>query len=279
MLNPNMKKFLLSFTLSTAFAMPLLADNPLLEPVVGDYGDGFDFIPSVFSYDGKTQLFIEDEDGFAILDSDFRKSKTILTNSSSVIWPYYNNPELLAMDETDVPLTQTLFNSDSHYEYMVEVRESDLISGFKIVNDEGRILQAVSYPQGFGDSNYVEVNVWNINEEYFLIVNTMSNDMLVYKINRSDSGTPLTYSGKMKSRMAVSPRAARRSMPVTVSLDGDADYSDVQLVDESGRTVMSMPVNGQTSVVIETSSLRSGMYIVRATGDSGEHEACKIIIR
>ncbi|WP_354667130.1 T9SS type A sorting domain-containing protein [uncultured Muribaculum sp.] len=51
------------------------------------------------------------------------------------------------------------------------------------------------------------------------------------------------------------------------------------MVDESGRTIMSMPVNGQTSIVIETSSLRSGMYIVRATGDAGEQEACKIIIR
>ncbi len=270
-----MKKFLLSFTLSTAFAMPLLADNPLLEPVVWDYGLGFDFIPSVFSYDGKTQLLIRDEDGFAILDSDFRKSKTILTNSSPVIEPYCKNPELLATDDLDLPLTQTLFNSDSHYEYMLE----DGKSGFKIVNDEGRILQTVNFPPDYYDG-YIEYNLWNINDEYFLFVDTWgSGDILVYKINRSDSGTPLTYSGKMKSRMAVSPRTARRSMPVTVSLDGDADYSDIQLVDESGRTIMSMPVNGQTSIVIETSSLRSGMYIVRATGDAGEQEACKIIIR
>lgn len=222
---------------------------------------------------------------------------------SSKFYINYIRPENACTDDwLPVEFTQTLFNTDDKYEYLVPILPSDsrdtesidrdgdgqvdyivtisgaCVSGFKIMNETGNTIQTENFPSDFRLSTYDnDVDIWRIGDKYYLLFSDADN-AIIYRINRSSSGTPVT---KLRAigGMAVSPRMARRSTPVTVTLDKDMHYSMLQLIDEAGRVAMAEPVEGRPSVQLETSSLKSGMYIVRAIGDLGSQETCKIIIR
>lgn len=296
-----MNRFILSLVIATAVAMPSAADNPVSEITILNSDAQFCYIPSEFSADGKAQLYYENnnDDGsceFVILDRSFQESKTISVDSNDLIRPIYSNPDILSDYDAHLYLSQTLFNSDRNYEYirpiLTQLNGYYITSGFKIVNDEGLTLQTVNVPQDVlefcseSGNVYDSFDIWNLNGEYFMFLEYMSHSMydyetrtIVYKINRSDSGSSVAYIRSLESRMTVSPQVARRNFPVTVTLDENVNYSNVQLIDESGRVVMSTSVNGQTSIQIGTSGLRKGVYIVRAVGDTVSQETCKIIIR
>ncbi len=110
-------------------------------------------------------------------------------------------------------LTQTLFNEDANYEYLhfpissytarepygpmcencPNYREKyGTYTSFNVMSEDGTILQTVSFPNGFKMVSSVNVEIIKLsNEHYIICTGEMGENaaMLVYKINRTNTGT------------------------------------------------------------------------------------------
>lgn len=110
-------------------------------------------------------------------------------------------------------LTQTLFNEDANYEYLhfpissytarepygpmcencPNYREKyGTYTSFNVMSEDGTILQTVSFPNGFKMVSSVNVEIIKLsNEHYIICTGEMEENaaMLVYKINRTNTGT------------------------------------------------------------------------------------------
>lgn len=199
---------------------------------------------------------------------------------------YYINPET-GLDE-EIDITQTFFNNDANYEFMVPVltkktvenkydeingtygrkvvSTGDMITGYKLMNDKGETLQTLNNLPTYnwvdlytiGSNNYV-----SFGDKYF-------------KVNKSTTKlAEVTVPG-----LSVSPRAVRRSTPVEVTLgQGNAERT-VSVISTSGSTVYTTKVgSGTNKTSIDTSRFPSGVYVVVVNDGNGNVENCKIAVR
>lgn len=263
---------------------------------------------------------------FTIYNSDFEAIKTIskpsqeilyLTNKREVLengnWvlsydnsyerKYTNYMEFEAYDfkdnyETNIIITQTLFNKDASYEYIAplyEIRDNVtrtdtekslsqyvIISGFKVMSEEGNELQTIKFIDGFYTRD-TEHDLYTTGEKSQLIFHGYTSDgewgELIYTIENKTSkiSTPRLVKGAK-----VSPTSVRQSDIIDVTLESPAtNRVKINIVDaSSGRIEDSCFVNaGDISTTIDTSRLGRGVHIV--TVDDGENirEHTKIIIR
>lgn len=187
-------------------------------------------------------------------------------------------------DENEQYISQTLFNYDDKYEYVVPVVENigeydAVVRGYKIINDEGETLTTITPPAGYSYSG--SFKVFKTEAGFFISVYGASMQdskwiQIVYKIDRSTSSIQ-QISANM-NKMDVSPRVARQT-PVTVTFDENSDYTSIDLINMSGRVVRSIPLKDEKVVNLETTGMSQGMYIVKASGNNQSQETCKIIIQ
>ena len=223
------------------------------------------------------------------------------------------NPEGLAVwsnklsdgNENGIYITQTLFNDDEEYEYIMPImkqynyvsyeqdRDYDgdidyieekyeyYLIGFNIKSSSGNTLQTIK----MGNDQTIDyLYLIIINDKKYLGVATMdiddhfSNDELIcYPIKPNSTGiNPLGAPMKIK----VSPRMADRSQSFTVELDGESNAErEVVVVNSAGQTVWKQKVPaGQRTVTIGATRLGKGVNVVRVNGGKGV-ESCKVIVK
>ena len=197
-------------------------------------------------------------------------------------------------------LTQTLFNDDDAYEYIMPVKELQLTDkkerdrdgdgntdyveeeysyvdiGFNIKSSNGQTIQTIN----LGSEPYYSLLLLTINDMKYLGVEfdtEEENYYAFYPIKPNSTGiNPLGAPVKMK----VSPRMADRSESFTVELDGDSNAEREVVVDNSaGQTVWKQKVPaGQRTVTIGAARLGKGVNVVRVNGGKGA-ESCKVIVK
>ncbi len=209
---------------------------------------------------------------------------------------YPSSPACLDID--DIVLSQTLFNTDDLYEYVIPVLEAVDCSykneyekvegqkvravGFKVVSQNGAVVSEVRYPAGYysyggecldlyimDDVNYLLAEVRNEQEERYHIV---------YEINPKSASLSMVSAPR---RVSVSPATPVKGTDVTVDL-GEAAGEDclVNVVSASGRAVMSIRVEpGANGTRIDTGRLERGLYIVTVNDGKNSREATKIVVR
>ena len=223
------------------------------------------------------------------------------------------NPEGLAVwtnkleegNGNNIYITQTLFNDDEEYEYIMPIMKQynyvsyeqdrdydgdiDYIEeryeyypiGFNIKSSSGNTLQTIK----MGNDQTIDyLYLVIINDKKYLGVATMdiddhfSNDELIcYPIKPNSTGiNPLGAPMKIK----VSPRMADRSESFTVELDGDSNAErEVVVVNSAGQTVWKQKVPaGQRTVTIGAARLGKGVNVVRVNGGE-KAESCKVIVK
>jgi hypothetical protein len=196
-------------------------------------------------------------------------------------------------------VTQTLFNTDSNYEYIspirsiVESNEEDehwkserqevITTGFNIISEDGTILNSITYPDGYtalnndvnyecislNSKNYLKAYVWDENYNRYI---------LLYAIDSSNSsiksvGAPI--------KVKVHPTVPQRGESVNVDLSEELTQGAIiNVTSASGNVVMTQKVAAGTNrATIDTSSLQRGMYIVTVNNGKATRENTKIIIR
>lgn len=214
------------------------------------------------------------------------------------------------VDTYDFEISQTLFNTNASYEYVLPIIGTyDEVSydtryldgfgsyevkvegqhiydaGYKVVDENGKELSRIMLPAGYRGSNVQVVDFGP--KRYFVVeaYNSIKVDywgdmsMFVYSINPSGSGVMELV--MEESGVKVSPRVARRSTPINVTLSSEGK-SDRQVIVTSvnGVTVMTKNVSaGETSTSIDTSRMQQGMYVVSVVENGKKSEHCKVVIR
>ena len=136
------------------------------------------YIPKEFSYDGFSYLYSakddsENETTITIYDDDLEVVKSFSVASEYQEWDVFcadfdDNTWL----EWVVDVTQTLFNADEKYEYMLPLYdENSNIIGFRIMSEDGTELQSVEFD--FSGSGNKKINddvmVLKINGKHYLV--------------------------------------------------------------------------------------------------------------
>lgn len=199
-------------------------------------------------------------------------------------------------------LTQTFFNDDKEYEYIVPLykqvvetsEQGDTIfsilesydvitTGIILCNSAGKELQRIEFPDTdqFDDTHFIDdITLIEIGDKKYLCVDIYHKDKLyVYSVNSENASVPLTHIKTIEGGMRVNPKTPRRSEPVTVTIENPERYDTIELIDINGRRLESQAVNGNENHTINTESLRPGMYIIRTAGHDITDEIAKIIIR
>lgn len=208
-----------------------------------------------------------------------------------------------SVDGESIYLTQTLFNNDEDYEFIVpeitstsaiekEDRDGDgeidyevteynyIYSGFKIKSGNGQTLQTIKLDNGYSmDFIYL----LRINEKSYLMVSTSYYDgnsydeqVLFYPIKSNTSGVnPLGAPTTVK----VAPRIANRSESFTVEIDGENNTPRiVEVANMAGQIVWKQKVAaGQNTLSISADRLSKGVNIIRVNGK--QTETCKVIVK
>lgn len=276
-----MRKFL-QLALIIAAAVPLSTRAEIVN--VGEVPATPYFIPGTFTIDGDDQLSVRVSDNdkytdgeYNIYDSSFRLLKTITSPNGSdgyvrCIMPYTSNGEGERMYQT-----QTLFNKDAEYEWMVLFEEERT---YRVFSESGVIVAEIEYPENCRESDEPRLYTTNDGNCYLCLnlykyIDGGEYIKIIYRIDRDSSS--ITQVGE-PIKVAVHPTAMCHGTPVTVELGETSGRCNVALIASDGRVVVNERAHGD-KVTIDTSSLPAGMYIVNVTDNKGTREATKIVVR
>ena len=219
-----------------------------------------------------------------------------MTNNMSLSIMDFNT----SVDGESIDLTQTLFNSDEAYEYIMPIitststyREEDRdgdgeidykktdytndYTGFQIKSSNGQIIQTINIDNGYSlDYLYL----FKINDKNYLMARIHNEDyeeeMLFYPIKSNTSGvSPLGAPTTVK----VAPRIANRPESFTVEIDGENNAPRiVEVANMAGQIVWKQKVSaGQNTLSISADRLSKGVNIIRVNGK--QTETCKVIVK
>lgn len=217
-----------------------------------------------------------------------------------MLWCYYYNLSDGFYDvESEFSLTQSLFNSDADYEYLLpewngtysyeydsynwegysehyRVTKSKCQS-IAIKKTNGTTVGTISAPQGYsfyfeegvsiiklGSSLYIVLSVTNISD------GTWSSAW--YRIDQQSQSVTLVD----MTPMSVRPSVVNRGQDITVELGDGMQASELEVVNALGQTVKRVPVQpGQREVRIGTADLGHGINLI----SSRKQGAVKIIVK
>ena len=187
--------------------------------------------------------------------------------------------------ESYVGITQTLFNDDDKYEYLIpelalfqrtEYNRYNNIQntyceyeaiGYKVVSEDGTVLSRIvleeakedgcdGYVMCLDDKKYLileisEDNGYNYNyQSYF------------YEIKSSANGTNIEKVRDIKGSMRVRPTVAGRNEEISITLDDDNNTArELIITSVNGKIVerRNIPA-GENTVKVNAAMMRSGMY-------------------
>lgn len=271
---------------------------------------GYKYPTSYFKYEKSTSFLYECRDDYTMVSTYIDSWKEPVREDYQAT-PY---PESIGRvsdeDKKSFYLSQTLFNTDNAYEYVMpiittetqevqqmgwdEATQQEVVvskitgtttrtSGLKIVNENGATVNTITFDSNF-DSNFYDVSIIDLNGNIYLAVKgTLKKSAtesvsatIIYSI---DSQTNSVRQLSMEEGMKVSPTMPRRSEMITITLEGNSDQSrQVNIVNATGKTVKRIVVPaGQRSIQVNANELSTGLNIVNVSGQ--KTQACKIIVR
>ena len=284
-----MKKFFIS----TMMAMSAMCVNAQVETTPITIADSELYgIGESYSYNHETSLVsVGYSDKEAVImhvyGEDLTLKKTITPSEEPIPFTVKN----LNSNSSDYTmyLTQTLFNDDEKYEYIVSVPQKnqygyDYSAGLKIMSDDGSILQTIMFPENvtgyfdtgiklfiIGSSKYLEGGDYEDADE--------NEYMNLYKINKDAKDPSKVSIATAPMRVSVSPRMASRNQDINVVAEGNG-VREVIVTNAAGQVVYSTKVAaGENNVRISSRRLSSGLNVVSVKGADGKEENCKVIVK
>ena len=195
--------------------------------------------------------------------------------------------------EEDNFLTQTLFNTDDKYEYIMGIWDDskETISadtygsgasrtitrgglvGFRIMSEDGSVIQEI---RADVDIYMEELIVIKIGGKLYLVVDQEEGDVL-YLIDHEANSVKRMEADL--GRVLVHPRVVDRSEMITVELGDGCNAKEIQVVNSVGQTVKRVPVEqGQKQVSFPVEGMNRGMNIVNVMGQKAS-KGYKVIVK
>lgn len=237
-------------------------------------------VPGFLSNNGSPYIEYSDKDSntFSIYNIDFMTHITDIGIYEDIIEVYYHYVINNSYMTSDSYSSQNLFNNDDSFEYVVG-HDRDEWGGygyFTINSTNGNVLATIQAGNGYYWSGLMHVYIIE-NNSYLAIIRYNHNGYsagALYQISQNQGLTKLDT----EFPISVFPTVADRGQQITVELGEGNNATEITVVNELGQVVKRVPVNGQSSVVVPTTGMGSGLNILNtntAKGNSG----CKVIIK
>ena len=269
-------------------------------------------LPGAYMANGETVFYYGGENTdtglwtFDILNNDATIREKIqfqapmnLNNSPNIYYDINDLTDGKNCSETSVHFTQTLFNSDNDYEFLVPIYGSETIEsmmntmyktiGYKIVNTKGSELYTFLFPE----KQYTDItgaeNVYVFSDKIVFIFNAKEDDptqvyggiyhTLAYVIDRNGIGANKNV--KLASdRIVVAPTLLTNREPVNVELGYQEHPCSITVFSAAGAMVYNtMAPAGTDLITIPANTLPHGMNIVHITDGKSINQSTKLIIR
>ena len=216
-----------------------------------------------------------------VYDNEFNLKKTITPESV----PSALHVQMLNANSADytIYLTQTLFNDDEKFEYLIEPGSGMYATELKVVSEDGTVLQTLKYPAGvkvYRD----EIDLFVVGSNKYLRIGESVDEngneyMNLYKINKDAKDPSKVSIATAPMRVSVSPRMASRNQDINVVAEGNG-VREVIVTNAAGQVVYSTKVAaGENNVRISSRRLSSGLNVVSVKGADGKEENCKVIVK
>lgn len=270
----------------------------------------FNFIPSTLTSDGSDQLSTrrmsyEIPKAISLYDVNMKPIKTISTSNNIGIIPFYYTDN--QQTECVVFATQSLFDKDNSYEYIVPIGSYDEkynvaeATGLRIVKDDNTTIAEIS----FDDKWILYMGDWGRNfdnwdikvfrlfddtklkEHFYLAVEVYrdrgeyeENATLVYAFERGKVSTSIKKVNEIKNSIKAIPSMPQKNEVVKIDLSGIQSPKKLLVVNSEGKIVCSKNLSSdQKESTVETGGFPAGMYIIQVADAKNIRENCRIIIR
>ena len=241
-----------------------------------------------------------DYESYGQLEGVYETPETI--SDSRTPRPEWTTPkDANCVDYDSFILSQTLFNNDADFEWIVPIFEAIDCSytneyekvegkqiyctGFRIESENGSVVATVKFPSGFYSryANEIDSYLYMMDGKNYLLVNVQNLDQtevyyIVYEIDSSKASVKAIDSPR---RVSVAPTMTDRGNNVNVTLDAPAKTAcKVIVTSVAGQIVMTRNIEpGMTNATIDTSRFAKGLYIVSVSDGKTTRENTKIVVR
>lgn len=207
----------------------------------------------------------------------------------------------------EVSVSQNIFNEDDSYEWIEKImepyeevyNEEDLDgdgeidgkeinrkyrqTGYRIMQDTGNVLAEIKFGEDrielsrpsiivVDGKKYLELRTCNKYES--------STEVQLYEIISKGSSTSLKKVRTDYGAISASPAVARQNEVVTVDLSSIKEAKVLNVVSGNGQLVLQQNLKaGQNQVLVHTSGLAAGMYVITVSDGKNTTENCRIIVR
>jgi hypothetical protein len=189
-------------------------------------------------------------------------------------------------NRVSIPVSQTLFNTDDKYEYLVPICEyvsrepeerdrdndgeideisttyNNYITGFRVMSEDGTELCSQMLENPYGDY-YVYLHTYKIANKYYLVYEYSSRFYDKKSYNEIYRIDPTTSSVKRMEnvQLAIRPNVVNRSSMVTVELDDTDTARELVVTGMDGRIVERRDIPaGERQIQVPAARMASGMY-------------------
>lgn len=209
--------------------------------------------------------------------------------------------------DNTVSVSQNIFNEDDSYEWIEDIMEPyeevynevDLDgdgeidckkinhkrrrTGYRIMQDTGNVLAEIKFGEGRIEYNRPSLIV--VDGKKYLELQTCDNyessvEAQLYEIISKGSSTSLKKVRTDYGAISASPAIARQNEVVTVDLSSIKEAKVLNVVSGNGQLVLQQNLKaGQNQVLVHTSGLAAGMYVITVSDGKNTTENCRIIVR
>lgn len=186
---------------------------------------------------------------------------------------------------TESWVTQTLFNSDEHYEVIIPLYDDfftdpeganrKYINGFSIINDLGQTVCQWKFKSKYWRIDSAVVLI--VGEKKYLYFDDGSDIADCFLIEPEKSSLKRV---ELPKGLKAMPNVARASEMVSLTFPEVSETRTLSLVNGSGRVVRTDRIAAGTDTYgLSTGSLSPGLYVVTLSDGTTTTETAKIIIR
>lgn len=209
--------------------------------------------------------------------------------------------------DNTVSVSQNIFNEDDSYEWIEDIMEPyeevynevDLDgdgeidckkinhkrrrTGYRIMQNTGNVLAEIKFGEGRIEYNRPSLIV--VDGKKYLELQTCDNyessvEAQLYEIISKGSSTSLKKVRTDYGAISASPAIARQNEVVTVDLSSIKEAKVLNVVSGNGQLVLQQNLKaGQNQVLVHTSGLVAGMYVITVSDGKNTTENCRIIVR
>ena len=217
----------------------------------------------------------------------------ISRNNSSIASAYYRAyvyySDFMVDSECNATITQSLFNDDDKYEFLLpvmEVFESSSYSswegtltteyrhepiGYKIVSEDGTTLHELIINTEKDNDMEVDADVLTFGDKNYLMVSSYRDTdeegytdevTRFYEIKKSGTGASIQKVREMRGGMNIRPTVANRDEQITITLDDNKDVArELIITGVNGQLVERRTIPaGENTIQMNAAMMRSGMY-------------------